>query len=299
MSRSENHTARATALIALSSCCFGSLSVLTTIITRAGTPLVPAMFWRYFIAALVLAGIVLAKDRTDFRFLPSLLLVGGVGQALITYLSLRSLDYIAVGPLAFLFYTYPAWVAAISAARGTDRMTPKRVLALCVALSGVVVIIGSPLNASLNPTGVMLALAAAVAYGAYVPVISTLQTNVSPMTVALHITSGATVVFAAVAFAHGQIGEPVSLTSGVGIATQALICTAGAFWLFLAGLAVLGPVRTAIVATVEPFYTTLLGAAILGEKVSIRTGIGGILIAVAVIVIQRAGGKQDGRVVAA
>ena len=32
-----------------------------------------------------------------------LLLIGGFGQALITYLSLRALEYIPVGPLAFLF----------------------------------------------------------------------------------------------------------------------------------------------------------------------------------------------------
>lgn len=265
---------------------------------RAGTTLIAAMLWRYLLASVVVGLVVLIRDRAGFRVSLPLLVVGGLGQVLVTYLSLRALDYIAVGPLAFLFYTYPAWVAVISALRGTDRMTPIRAVALAAALAGVFTIVGSPLKSSLNPTGVALALAAAVAYGAYIPVISTLQVNIRPMVVALHIAVGATIVFAVVSIHGGNLAHPTP-TAVAGIITLAVICTAGAFWLFLAGLAVLGPVPTAIVATVEPFYTMLLGSLILAEHVSIRTAIGGMLIAMAVIVIQRAGAEQEERAVSA
>ncbi len=292
MSGSEKHTARATALVSLSACCFGSISVLTTLVTRAGTALIPAMFWRYLIALMIIGALVLWKERAVFRLSLPLLLVGGFGQALVTYLSLRALNFIPVGPLAFLFYTYPAWVAIISAVRGTDRMTPMRVVALAAALSGVTVIVGSPLNSSLNPIGVALALVSAVTYGMYLPVISSLQTNVKPMIAAFHVIAGATIVFGVVALARGDIGTHVGATAVIGIATLALVATVGAFWLLLAGLAVLGPVPTAIVSTIEPFFTMLLGAAVLAEGLSIRTGIGGMLIAFAVIVIQRASAPE-------
>ena len=57
-------------------------------------------------------------DYRQLRAIPRqrvilLLVIGGCGQALITYLSLHALEYISVGPLAFLFYTYPAWVALL------------------------------------------------------------------------------------------------------------------------------------------------------------------------------------------
>ncbi|MGI8548309.1 MAG: DMT family transporter [Gemmatimonadaceae bacterium] len=288
MSRSEKHTARATTLIALSACGFGSISVLTTIVSRAGTPLVPAMFWRYLVAAVVIGAIVTWKERADFQLSMPLLMVGGFGQALITYLSLRALDFIPVGPLAFLFYTYPAWVAIISALRGTDRMTPMRAVALVAALAGVTVIVGSPFNSSLNPIGVALALVSAVAYGAYLPVISSLQVNVKPMIVAFHLILGATIVFGVAALVRGDIGDHVTVTAAAGILGLSLISTVLAFWLLLAGMAVLGPVGAAIISTIEPFFTTLLGAAVLAEHLTIRTGIGGMLIALAVIVIQRA-----------
>lgn len=288
MSRSEKHTARATALIALSACCFGSISVLTTIVIRAGTGLILAMFWRYLVAMVMIGAMVLWKERADFRLSIPLLVVGGFGQALITYLSLKALDFIPVGPLAFLFYTYPAWVAIISALRGTDRMTPMRAMALVAALAGVTVIVGSPFNSTLHPAGVVLALVSAVAYGVYLPVISTLQLNVKPMIAAFHVIVGATIVFGAAMIVHGGMSAHVSPMAAAGVTTLALVSTVGAFWLLLAGLAVLGPVRTAIVATVEPFFTMLLGSLVLAERLTIRTGIGGMLIAIAVIVIQRA-----------
>jgi drug/metabolite transporter (DMT)-like permease len=60
-----------------------------------------------------------------------------------------------------------------------------------------------------------------------------------------------------------------------------------AFILFLRGLAVLGPVRTAIVSTAEPFFTAALAAPVLGQPITVRTVVGGVLIAAAVVLLQR------------
>jgi drug/metabolite transporter (DMT)-like permease len=96
--------------------------------------------------------------------LVQLFLIGGLGQALITYLSLHALQYIAVGPLAFLFYTYPAWVALLAALRRTERLTSLRAIALTLALVGVTIMVGAPSADKLNPIGVILALASALLY---------------------------------------------------------------------------------------------------------------------------------------
>jgi drug/metabolite transporter (DMT)-like permease len=52
---------------------------------------------------------------------------------------------------------------------------------------------------------------------------------------------------------------------------------------------VLGPVRTAIVSTAEPFFTAALAAVVLAEPLTVRTGLGGVLIAAAVVLLQRTG----------
>jgi drug/metabolite transporter (DMT)-like permease len=61
-----------------------------------------------------------------------------------------------------------------------------------------------------------------------------------------------------------------------------------AFVAFMRGLGLLGPVRTAIVSTVEPFFTAVLGAVVLGQPFGAATVAGGVLIAAAVLLLQRA-----------
>lgn len=290
MPGSEKHTGRAALFVIAASCCFGSISVLTTIALRGGVPLVAVMFWRYALATLALIPIVLRS--TPRKFSVPLLIIGGVGQAAVSYVSLRALDYISVATLAFLFYTYPAWVAVYSALRRTDRITPVRAIALIVALAGVATIVGSPFDARISLIGVTLALASAVIYGVYLPSIDTMQRGMTPMLAALHIAAGTTIAFGVMALAYRGPLIPATLASAASILTLALVCTVLGFWLILAGMNTLGPVRTAIIATVEPFYTTLLGAAVLAQAPGVNTGIGGAMIAIAVTVIQRAGRRD-------
>src|SRR5205085_6409443 len=149
---------RAVLLIVISALSFGSISVLTVLITRGHLPLITAMAWRYFLAGVIL-GLLIRPFRSRVikpRQILQLMLIGGCGQALITYLSLRALEYISVGPLAFLFYTYPAWVALLAAVRRTERLTALRMLALTLALVGVAIMVGAP-KEELNGTGVVLA----------------------------------------------------------------------------------------------------------------------------------------------
>jgi drug/metabolite transporter (DMT)-like permease len=280
---------RATLLIVVSALSFGSISVLTVLLTSAGVPLVTAMAWRYVLGALLLFGFV---GIAQLRSIPNqrilqLLVIGGIGQALITYLSLYALEFISVGPLAFLFYTYPAWVALLAAVRKTERLTPTRVLALSLALIGVTVMVGTSATERLNPTGVLLALVSALLYSAYLPSLEHLQRDIPALVSTFLLIAGAAVSFIMGALITGRLYLPVGLTVWSNIFLLGLVSTVIAFSTLIRGLSVLGPVRTAIIATVEPFFTALLGFAVLGNQLSVRTLIGGVLIAAAVLLIQR------------
>ena len=212
-------------------------------------------------------------------------MIGGCGQALITYLSLHALEYIPVGPLAFLFYTYPAWVALLAAIRRTERLTPVRVVALTLALAGVTIMVGAPTE-RLNPIGVMLALGSALLYSAYLPALEHVQEGVPALLATFLLIAGAAVTFVIAAFLTGRLYLPVGVAVWSEIFVLALVSTVIAFLTLIKGLAVLGSVRTAIVATVEPFITAILGVLVLGNQLSASTLVGGILIAAAVLLIQ-------------
>jgi drug/metabolite transporter (DMT)-like permease len=287
MESSNASVGRATLLIILSALSFGSISVLTVLITAAGVPLVTAMAWRYTLGVTLLA--VVARP-SQLRTIPKqriaqLLVIGGCGQALITYLSLRALDYIPVGPLAFLFYTYPAWVALLVAGRKTEKLTTVRVIALTLALAGVTIMVGAPTE-KLNPIGVMLALGSALLYSAYLPALEHVQDGVPAIIATLLLIAGAAITFVIAALLTGELYLPAGLAVWSKIFLLALVSTVIAFLTLIKGLAVLGPVRTAIIATVEPFFTATLGVLVLGNQLSASTLVGGVLIAGAVLLIQ-------------
>ncbi|PYO78268.1 MAG: hypothetical protein DMD63_07975 [Gemmatimonadetes bacterium] len=277
----------ATALIVISALSFGSISVLTVLTTDAGIPLLTIMVWRYVLGAFLLGATARPRKpvSTPKRRVIQLLLIGGFGQALITYLSLYSLRYIPVGPLAFLFYTYPAWVAIIAALRGTERLTTVRVAALMLALIGVTVMVGMPME-KLNPIGVGLALVSAVLYSIYLPALEHVQEGVPAMFATFWLIVGAAVSFVLAALFAGELFIPQAASAWANIFLLAVVSTVIAFSSLIKGLSVLGPVRTAIIATVEPFFTAILGVIVLSNQVSAATFAGGILIAAAILVIE-------------
>jgi drug/metabolite transporter (DMT)-like permease len=287
MESSDVSVGRAVLLIIVSALSFGSISVLTVLTTSAGVPLLTAMVWRYLLGAALLGVVTPLKEIRSIRRrrIVQLMLIGGCGQALITYLSLHALEYIPVGPLAFLFYTYPAWVALLAAVRRTERLTPVRVWALVLALAGVTIMVGAPTE-KLNPIGVLLALASALLYSAYLPGLEHVQEGIPTLHATFLLIAGAAISFLLAALFAGELFLPEGTAVWVNILLLAIVSTVIAFSALIKGLSVLGPVRTAIIATVEPFFTAMLGILILGNRFSTATLIGGVLIAAAVLLIE-------------
>ena len=285
---------RASALVALSACCFGSISILTVVGTRTGASLTTLLFWRYFPAAAVLA---LVAGPARFVSLPArrtlpALVVGGVGQALVGGLTLSALRYVTAATLAFLFYTYPAWIALLAVLRGTERVDRRRAAALALSFAGIVLMVGAPQRAQIAWPGVLLGLGGALTYALYVPFLHRLEAGTSPVVAATFVTAGAAVVFLVVASLDRTLTARLAPAAWGAAAGLALVCTVLAFVVFLRGLATLGPVRAAIVSTVEPFWTAALGAAALDQPLTAGTLAGGALVAAAVLVLHTGGRER-------
>ena len=278
----------ATGLIILSSCAFGSLSTLTVLVNQSGLPLLPAMLWRYLIAAGILLVILRHKRQLIIARKDAirLMLTGGLAQSTITFLSLYALNYLPVGPLAFLFYTYPAWVALISAVTGRESLTPSRVVALAIAMSGIVVMVGLPSSGSLNRLGVLLALGTAILYAMYLPTLHRVQKEIPALVSSFYLITGVFTAFFLASIVTRETQMPQTLPLWGYVILLGLWSTVIAFVSLVGGLRVLGPVRTSIVATIEPFFTAVLGFLLLGQPVTRNTAMGGMLIALAVLIIQ-------------
>jgi len=281
-------TWRATLLVALAACGFGSISVLMVLGYREDLTLAGTMAWRYLLATpflLAIAGRGL-RELTWPRGLV-LLVAGGLGQVAISGISLYSLRWLDVATLGFLFYTFPAWVVVISAIRGLERVEKRKIIALALALGGLAVIIGAPRADALPLAGVVCALGAAVIYAAYIPLLHAMRGPLSASAASALVIAGAGIFYTIGAIWRGEFHVGLSPGAWAVIGALALASTVMTFIAFLNGLAVLGPVRTAIISTIEPFYTAVLGAIVLDQHVGPGTAVGGVLIGSAVLLLQR------------
>jgi drug/metabolite transporter (DMT)-like permease len=285
---SARASARATLLILFSACSFGSIAIIITLATRDGARLTDLLAWRYLIAAVLLVIVSggLRAMRRPVRRVVSLLVLAGGGQAAIAVLSLSALRYIPAATITFLFYSYPAWVAIISAVRGTEPLTARRAAALLLSLGGLALMVGMPGAGGLNPIGVGLALASALLYAIYIPTIDHLGTGLPPAVTAAYASGGAAIILTTMAVLDGGLAVRFAPSGWIAIALLAVVCTVFAFLAFLRGLALMGPVRTAIVSTVEPFWAALLASVVLRQHLGPRTLAGGLLIALAVVLLQ-------------
>jgi drug/metabolite transporter (DMT)-like permease len=284
---------RATGLVALSAACFGSVSPLTLVAQREGAALEAIQTVRYLTTAVVLiawsavrgtrgGASVAARQWYD----PRVMFVAGGGQMAVATLALTALRWIPAATEAFLFYTYPAWVAVITASRGSERLDRARIFALVLALSGIALMVGAPDAQSLHPLGLASVLSGALLYAAYIPVLDRLQQGRSSLDVTKAIALGGGLLFLVWTLAAGTLPTAWSLRV-VGASVLQGLLSAGAFLGFLAGLRTLGAVRTSITSTIEPFWTSILGIVLLGQPLGGGTIVGGVLIMGAVILLQR------------
>jgi drug/metabolite transporter (DMT)-like permease len=246
------------------------------------------MSWRYLIATPLLFLIAGQGLRALTRKRGAMLLVvGGLGQVAISGISLYSLRWLDVATLGFLFYTFPAWVALLSALRGLERVDARKLTALGLALGGLLVIIGAPRATALPVAGVACALGAAFIYAAYIPLLHWMRGPLSASAASTIVIAGAGIAYTIGALWRDEFHFDNSGAAWAVIGMLALGSTVVTFITFLNGLAVLGPVRTAIISTIEPFYTAILGAIVLDQHLGPGTAIGGVLIGAAVLLLQR------------
>lgn len=276
-------------MIVIAASAYGSLSIVTTLADRVGVTLLTLMAWRYAFATPVLALIGGRRlGGVTWQRGLALFAIGGGGQALVTYFSLASLQWLPAASLGFLFYTYPAWVAIFAAVAGLEKLTPLRIGALSLALFGITLMVGAPWNLALPWPGVWRALLSAVIYALYIPTLHRLRGPLDPATASAYIIAGAATIFIIAAVRTVGFSLPASPYVWALAAFVALYCTVLAFLTFLRGLEILGPVRSAILSTTEPLFTAVLALVILAQPLGVATLLGGSCIVAAIVILERA-----------
>lgn len=206
-------------------------------------------------------------------------------------LAFYGLQRVPVSLYTVLIYTYPAIVALGGLLFG-ERLSGAVWVALGLTLVGVVLTVPNIFNgfAGVDPLGVLLVLANACSYGAYILLSGRLLRGARNLTRASVWSITGSLLFAVVMVILRIIrGEAIVVPQNIGIwgglVGLVLVATIMPIITFYAGLNRLGAARAAIISMIEPVLTLIWAVLLRGENLSIVQLIGGSLILVSVALL--------------
>jgi drug/metabolite transporter (DMT)-like permease len=277
-------------MVLISATAFGTLSILAKLAYRAGLGTEQLLAFRFVLAAIGMWGLALVLRQNPLRFerrrLFTLIALGAIfytGQSLTYFTALHTLP---ASLCVLIAYIYPSLVVLAGWLFLRRSVSPWHWVALVASFLGVALLVG---GAQFQLAwALVFAIASPAIYTGYILVGERVMSSVPAVGASAVIMSGAAIAFCVIAAFTGQLALPASESGwAVGIAI-ALVPTMIAISLFLAGLPRIGAARSSLLSTLEPVVTVLLAVVLLGDRFSTIQVLGGVLIIVAVVVVQSA-----------
>lgn len=269
-------------LVALSAILFGVTPVFAHMTRVSGASSSTVLFYRFLIASAILIFICILQKRKFPRGkqLAGLLVMGGIAYFGMSFSYFSALELISASLVVLLLYLYPALVMLISGALHLEKLGRYHLLALGLALGGVVLIAGADLSGSIS--GILYGLSSALLYALYIVAGFFFMKGIDPLPGVAVVMSSTTVAYALWNVFAGYT-PPTSLSGWVGVLALAVGSTVLSSTLFFSGMKIVGPTVSSMVSTLEPVTAMFLGVLLLGETMTLTKVIGGFLILAASI----------------
>jgi drug/metabolite transporter (DMT)-like permease len=268
-----------------SAACFGAMGIFGKLAFSEGATVGMVLASRFAIASLVLWAVVGASgrwkrvralSRQDLAIAVSL---GAVGYSAQAGAYFAGLQRISPGILALLLYTFPTIVTLVAIRLGREQPSRRTATALGLASTGLVLVLAGAGAGTLEPVGVMLGLAAAVVYSAYILTADGISRRVDALVLTTIVCTGAAITLTLGSLITGDFQPGAVTTGGWGwLIAIALVSTFAAVVLFFAGLDRVGPSAASILSTFEPLVTVILAGIAFGDTLTPVQLCGGLLI---------------------
>jgi drug/metabolite transporter (DMT)-like permease len=281
-------------MVLASATAFGTLAIFAKLGYSSGLGTAQTLAFRFLLAAVGMVVIAMAVGQNPLRIrrnkLVTLFGLGAIvytGQSLTYFVALRSLPASLVILIA---YIYPSLVVIAGWLFLRRSVSQWHWFALTASLAGVAMLVGGapfPLSWALV-WPIVLAIASPTIYTGYILIGERVMGSLPAVAASAVIMSGAALAFCLLAALNHELALPRNVSGWAVTIGIALIPTMVAISLFLAGLPRVGAARAALLSTWEPVVTVLLAVLVLGDRLSAVQGLGGVLVILAMILVQAA-----------
>jgi DME family drug/metabolite transporter len=214
--------------------------------------------------------------------------LGILGVAASNYLYYLAIQRTNVATAIILQYTAPILVLLYTVARGRQRPTLQRVVAVGLAVAGIALVIGifGSGGFRLDTIGVMAALGAAVSFAIYNIGGHSILARYDRWTVLLYVILSASLFWIVVNPPWRIVAAHYSGGQWLFLVLFSLLSVLAPFSFYFAGLQHLEPTRAIVVSCLEPVFSIVIAAVALGEVMRPLQAVGIALVLVAIVVVQ-------------
>ncbi len=232
------------------------------------------------------------RIRLPRRDLAACLVLGMLGVAASNYFYYVAIQRTNVATAIILQYTAPVWVLLYVVARGQQKISLQKVMAVALAVGGIALVIGivgigNGTGFRLDSYGLFAAMLASFSFAFYNVGGHRILARHDRWRVLVWTLAAASIFWLAVnppwkiAAAHYSGGQWLFLF------VFSMISVLGAFSLYFLGLQYLEPTRAIIASCLEPVFSILLAALLLGEILRPIQTLGIVFVLAAIVIVQR------------
>lgn len=267
---------------------YGMIPLFSLPVLNEGLGFDSLLFYRYLMAAAVMALIQVVRRRSlaiSLRDFPLVLLLG-VLFAFSSVFMFMAFDYMPTGLVSTMYFVYPVITALIMSLFFKERMTWSRVLSLVLALAGIAMLYVSDGEERISLFGVGLTFAAALVYALYIVITNKSRIRrMSSSTLAFWSLAIGAVVFFMRADCGMALQAVPSVKSWGLILMLAIVPTVVSCTALVLSIRYVGSTVTSILGASEPVTAVLCGTLVFAEPMSWRIFFGIVVIIVAVLVL--------------
>lgn len=267
---------------------YGTNPLFGKALMESGVPIMVMLFFRYGIAAILLALWMLCRKETfraSRRELGLLVLLGlfFAGSSITLFCSY---EFIPSGLATTLIYLYPVFVALIMVFL---RIYPswQTWLSIAATFSGILLLSAPSGNVQIRLPGVLLAIGSALCYSFYLVIVNRSKRirKASEHKITLYSLVTGAILFAVIRSVQGgRMLEGIdSASDWANLVGLAIVPTMISMLTLAMSSRYIGPTKTAVLGVFEPLTAILIGTLMFGETLTAKMAVG-IAICVAAVI---------------
>lgn len=273
-------------LAAFSAVFYGLIPLFILPVKAIHFPLDVTLFYRFFIAALILLAYLIYKKESLMMTRKELLIYSTLGlfYSLSSECLFLGYDYLTPGIASTILFVYPVIVALIMVFFFREKITKPTIFSLIISLLGVGILSMKGASFQINVTGFLIALGSALFYALYLVIVnkSTIQASGMKMTFYSLLFSSAYYFIKSLVLQKSLMLPSVDLL--IDISLFSLVTTVFSIIALVYAIRFIGSTHTAIMGALEPVIAIVVSVGFFGENLTMTLTIGVVLILIGVLI---------------